>query len=51
MTNYISNTELDFINTFFFMKNSAQPFEAYAFIIIFFTGDVKPRTTATMPKP
>ena len=49
--NYISYTELDFINTFFFMKNTVQPIEAYASIIIFYLSGVKPHTTASMPKP
>ena len=33
------------------MKNSVQPFEAYASIIIFFSSGEKPRTTATLLRP
>ena len=48
---YISYTESDFLNPFFLLEDSAQPFEAYASIIIFFSSGVKPRTTATLLRP
>ena len=51
LSNYIFYTELDFINTFFLMKNTVQPIEAYASIIILFLSGVKPRTTASSSKP
>ena len=51
MTNYISYTELDFLNHFFLYDDSVQPLEAYASIIILFLSGVKPRTIASSPKP
>ena len=36
MTNYISYTKPDFINPFFLLEDSVQPFEAYVSIIIYF---------------
>ena len=51
MTNYISYTELDFLNHFFLYDDSVQPFEAYASIIILFLSGLKPRTIASSSKP
>ena len=51
MTNYISYTELDFLNHFFLYDDSVQPLEAYASIIILFLSGLKPRTIASSSQP